>query len=51
MGTGIGGGWRGRAIGPNGGGLIFCSRILCGFGGLFGGGLSGGSCDGDPVSC
>lgn len=47
---GIGGGMRGRLMGVNGGGLIFCSLMLCGFGGLCGG-LGGGSWEGDPVSC
>lgn len=49
-GMGIGGGMRGRLMGVNGGGLIFCSLMLCGFGGLCGG-LGGGSWEGDPVSC
>lgn len=42
----------GLLMGVNGGGLIFWSLLLCGFGGLWTG-LGGGfcECEGDPVSC
>lgn len=50
VGKGTGGGVTGLLlIGVNGGGRIFCNRILWGLGGPWGG-LGKGSCDGEPVS-